>query len=155
MFSNHNNKDIARRLVEEGFNKQDLHIVDDIVTTDALTHDTQTPIVVGKGPEGLKRSMQPYTTAFPDAKLTIEREVSEGDYVVQFVRTRGTQTGGFRGIAATNKKTDIAGIITSKFKDGKIVETWSLFDRLGLMQQLGVLPQPDLTETPELVAASR
>ena len=155
MFSNHNNKDIARRLIEEGFNKQDLHIVDDLVTTDALTHDTQTPIVIGKGPEGLKRSMQPYMAAFPDAKLTIEREVSEGDYVVQFVRTRGTQTGGLPGVPATNKKTDVTGIITSKFKDGKIVETWSLFDQLGLMQQLGVVPLPDVTKTPELVAASR
>jgi len=149
-----NNKDIARRVIEEGFNKHDLRIVDELLTIDALIHDTDAP-TVGKGPEGLKRSMQPYLTAFTDMKLQIERDLSDGDYVVQFVRSRGTHTAPLGGIPATNKKVDVTGIITSKLKDGKVVETWLLFDQLGLMKQLGVVEVPTIAKTPELVGASR
>ncbi|MBM3241627.1 T9SS type A sorting domain-containing protein [Candidatus Poribacteria bacterium] len=33
------------------------------------------------------------------------------------------------------------GMVISRFADGKIVEDWQIFDFLGLMQQLGVIPQ--------------
>jgi hypothetical protein len=29
-----------------------------------------------------------------------------------------------------------------QFADGKIVESWRLFDQMGMMQQLGVIPAP-------------
>ena len=102
----------------------------------------------------LKISMQPYLVAFPDMKLTIEREIAEGDFVVEYVRANGVHTAPLAGIAPTNKKINVTGIITSKFKDSKIVETWSLFDQLGLMQQLGVIPT-ETKKTPELVGAGR
>jgi len=156
---NDQNKVIARRLIEEGFNKNNLKLANEILTPDAQIHDTQFPVVAGKGPEGLKLSMQPYLNAFPDMKLTIEREIVDGDYVVQYVRSNGTHTAPLAGIPATHKKITVIGIITSKFKDAKIVETWSLFDQLGLMQQIGVIPAPETlretVKTPELVGAGR
>lgn len=148
------NKVIARRLIEEGFNKNNLKLASEILTSDAQVHDTQFPTVVGKGPEALKISMQPYLVGFPDMKLTIEREIAEGNFVVEYVRANGTHTAPLAGIPATNKKINVTGIITSKFKDSKIVETWSLFDQFGLMQQLGVIPT-ETKKTPELVGAGR
>ena len=148
------NKVIARRLVEEGYNKHDLKLLDEIFTADAQSHDPQQP-TVGRGPDGVRQSMQGYITAFPDSKATIEREIGDGDYVVQHLRTSGTHTGQLGLIPATGKKTSVTGVITSKFKDGKIVETWSLFDQLGLMQQLGVVPTPEAAKRPELVGAAR
>ena len=129
------NKVIARRLIEEGFNKNNLKLATEILTPDAQVHDTQFPTVIGKGPEALKISMQPYL-------------------VVEYVRANGVHTAPLAGIAPTNKKINVTGIITSKFKDSKIVETWSLFDQLGLMQQLGVIPT-ETKKTPELVGAGR
>jgi predicted ester cyclase len=152
---NDQNKVTARRLVEEGFNKHNLKLIDEIFTADAQSHDPQQPNLP-RGPEGVRKSMQGYLTAFPDAKITIERDIAEGDYVVQHLRTTGIQTGALFDIPATNKKTSVIGVITSKFKDGKIVETWSLFDQLGLMQQLGVVPPPNTaTKERELVGAAR
>jgi hypothetical protein len=54
---------------------------------------------------------------------------------------------------ATGKNTSVTGVMTSKIKDGKVIEAWSLFDSLGLLQQLGVLPAPQVTpkREPELV----
>jgi len=149
---NDQNKLIARRLIDEAFNKHNLKLLDDIYTADAQSHDPQQPIV-GRGPDGVRRSMQVYLTAFPDSKLTIEREIAEGDFVVQHVRATGTHTAELAGIPATGKKTNVSGVMTTKFKDGKVVESWSLFDQLGLMQQIGVVPVPDVAKTRELVGA--
>ncbi len=149
---NDQNKVIARRLVEEGFNKHNLKLADELFTADAQSHDPQQP-KVGRGPDGVRQSMQGYLTAFPDSKVTIEREIAEGDLVVQLLRATGTHTGPLGGIPATNKKTDVIGVITSKFKDGKIVEQWSIFDQLGVMQQIGVVPLPEIVRERELVGA--
>lgn len=149
---NDQNKLIARRLVEEGFNTHSLKLVDELFAADAKIHDPQQPSV-GRGPDGVRQSMQGYLTAFPDSKITIEREIAEGELVVLQVRAIGTHTGALAGISATNKKTDVIGVITSKFKDGKIVEQWSLFDQLGLLQQLGVVERQTATKERELVGA--
>jgi predicted ester cyclase len=60
-----------------------------------------------------------------------------------FVTTRytstGTHTAEFHGIAPTNKKLSVDGIAINRISRGKIVETWVIWDALGLMQQLGVV----------------
>lgn len=148
------NKVTARRLVEEGFNKKNLKLLDEIFAKDAISHDPSQPNL-GRGPQGARESMEPYTTAFPDARLVIEREIAEGDYVVQYLRTSGTHTGPLGNIPATGKKTNVTGVIISKFQDGKVVETWSLWDQLTLMQQLGVVPMPETAAKQPAFAGSR
>ena len=145
------NKAIARRIVDESWNKHNPTILDQLFSNDALLHDPQNP-TVGKGPQGAKSTMATYLTAFPDMKITIEREIADGDYVVQHLLATGTNTGEFNGMPATGKKTSTTGVITSKIKDGKVVEAWSLFDSLGLLQQLGVVPAAQV-RTRELVGA--
>lgn len=149
-----NNKDIARRIVDEGWNRKDRKILVETIAVDSLHHDPQDPIVL-KGPEGAIAILERYTTAFPDVHLTIEKEIAEGDYVVQHLHVFGTNTGELMGRPATGKKINITGVMTSKFKNGKVVETWSTFDNLGLMQQLGIVAMPQLhpTREPELAGA--
>src|SRR4030088_1350241 len=139
------NKLTVRRLVEEGFNKQNLKLIDETFAKDAISHDPSQPNL-GRGPEGARESMRGDSTAFPDAKLTTDRETAEGDDVVQHLSTKGTHTGPLGNIPATGKKTNVTGVIISKFENGKVVETWSLWDQLSLMQKVGVVPVP---ETPE------
>jgi len=148
------NKVIARRIVDESWTKHNPSILDELFTTDAVLHDPSNPTIV-KGPQGAKSTLNTYLRAFPDMKISIEREIAEGDYVVQHLRAIGTNTGEFNGMPATGKKTEVTGVVTSKIKDGKVVEAWSLFDNLTLMQQLGVVPTPQSTSKrePELVGA--
>jgi steroid delta-isomerase-like uncharacterized protein len=136
------NKLTVRRLVEEGFNKHNLKLLDEIFAKDAISHDPSQPNL-GRGPAGARESMEVYTTAFPDSKIIIEREIAEGDYVVQQLSTSGMHTGPLGTIPATGKMTNVTGVIISKFEGGKVVETWSLWDQLSLMQQLGVVPMPE------------
>ena len=148
------NKTIARRIVDESWTKHNPGILDGLVSNDAILHDPQTPTVV-KGPQGAKSTLATYLRAFPDLKISIEREIADGDYVVQHLLATGTNTGEFNGIPPTGKRTSTTGVVTSKIKDGKVIEAWSLFDNLGLLQQLGVVPAPQVTSKrePELVGA--
>lgn len=52
----------------------------------------------------------------------------------------GTHTGILYGIPPTNKPIRALGITFFEIENGKIRELQTLFDALGLMQQLGVLP---------------
>jgi steroid delta-isomerase-like uncharacterized protein len=146
------NRTIARRVVDDAWNKHNPTILDQLFSSDAILHDPQNPTVV-KGPQGAKSTLATYLRAFPDMKITIEREIADGDYVVQHLLATGTNTGDFNGMPATGKKTNTIGVVTSKIKDGKVIEAWSLFDSLGLLQQLGVVPAAQGTSTrePELV----
>jgi predicted ester cyclase len=46
------------------------------------------------------------------------------------------------GIPPTGKSVTVSAMIIDQFVDGKIVESWRLFDQMGMMQQLGVIPTP-------------
>jgi steroid delta-isomerase-like uncharacterized protein len=154
--NNEQNKINARRIVDEGWNKHSSKVLDELFTNDAILHNPQDP-TVAKGAQGAKTSVDTYLTAFPDLKITIEKEIADGEYVVQHLRAIGTNTGPMNGMPATGKKANTTGAMTTKFDShGKIVEVWSFFDNLGLMQQLGVIPTPEAaTKREPVLAGSR
>ena len=117
--STEQNKMNARRIVEESWNKHNPKLIDELFSNDAILHNPQDPTVV-KGPQGAKTSLQTYLTAFPDVKLTIEKEIADGEYVVQHLRAIGANTGPFNGMPATGKKANTTGVMTTKFDNGKI-----------------------------------
>lgn len=67
--------------------------------------------------------------------------LAEGDTVSVRFTGRGTHQGTFNGIPPTGKQITFAGQAIYRIADGKIQEGWALFDALGLLQQLGALPQ--------------
>jgi steroid delta-isomerase-like uncharacterized protein len=146
------NKINARRIVEEGWNKHNTNVLNELFTNDAPLHDPQNPNQL-KGSQGAKATFETFLTAFPDLRMTIEKEICEGDYVVQHLRATGTNTGQFNGMPATGKKSNTTGVMTTKFSNGKVVEAWSIFDSYGLMQQLGVIPTPEVASKREPVLA--
>jgi len=88
---------------------------------------------------------------FPDAKATIERMVADGDQVildtsVQMTHTapfsRVTEDGGIAEIPATNRRIVTHAIDWFTVRDGKIVEDRLFFDRMELLEKLGLTPQP-------------
>jgi len=80
--------------------------------------------------------------AFPDWNCTIEDMVAEGDKVVARMTYRGTHKGEFQGIPATGKEIEVGGVAITCLTGGKFIEGWGYYDRLGMMQQLGVVPSP-------------
>jgi predicted ester cyclase len=88
-----------------------------------------------------KKVNEEYYKGFPDAKATIEQQFVDGDYVITRVVFSGTHKGEFQGISPSNTKINASGISIQKIENGKIVEEWDEFDGLGMMQQIGAIPE--------------
>jgi predicted ester cyclase len=71
----------------------------------------------------------------------VEDQVAEEDRVVTRWRARGTHRGDLGPIPATSREFEIQGITIERIASGKIVEVWVARDELGLLRQLGVLPE--------------
>jgi predicted ester cyclase len=85
-------------------------------------------------------------SGFPGFQSTIEDLLSEGDKVVLRFTFRGTHQGEFMGIAPTGKQVTMSGINILRIADGKIVEMWNQEDVLGMMRQIGAIPEPGQSE---------
>jgi predicted ester cyclase len=90
--------------------------------------------------EGFKQLGQLLLSAFTGSTSTVEDMIAEGDKVVSRLTFRGTHTGEIMGIPPTGKSVMISEIIIDRLADGKIVESWRLFDQMGMMQQMGLIP---------------
>src|SRR5438445_5758533 len=134
------NKTVVRRLFEEVWNKGNLPVADELFASTYAHHDPSTPDV-GRGPESEKKRVTLYRNAFPDVRLTIEDIIAEGETVMTRWSCRGTHKGDLSGIAPTGKQFTISGITVGRLTNGKIAEAFVSWDALGLMQQLGVVPE--------------
>ena len=138
--STEQNKAIARRFLEEVFGQGKLAVADEIVAPDHVDHGPSTLPGMPTGPEGSKMVVTIYRNAFPDIHFTIDEQIAEGDKVVTRWTGRGTHKGELAGIPATGKSATVTGVGVDRIVNGKIVESWGIFDQFGMMQQLGIIP---------------
>jgi steroid delta-isomerase-like uncharacterized protein len=134
------NKAIVRRLFTELWNNGNLSVADEVFAPNYAHYDPSTPDF-GRGPDSEKKRAALYRTAFPDLHLTIEDVIAEGETVMTRWSCRGTHNGDLNGVAPTGKHITITGLTVARVSNGKIVEGYVNWDALGLMQQLGVVPQ--------------
>jgi len=92
------------------------------------------------GTEAMKTFATEFRKAFPDFRDSIDIQIAEGDMVATRATSRGTHRGVFMGIEPTNKELSWTGITIDRISEGKIVESWTNWDMMGMMQQLGVGP---------------
>ncbi len=133
------NKALGRQMIEAVWNDQDYAVVDAHVTSDFIGHSTPQDI---HGQEGYKQFFTMLHQSFPDIHFTIEDVIAEADKVVIRWTVRGTHRGEFMGVPATGRSVAMPGMTMGRMANGKVVEGWTNWDTLGLMQQLGVVPEP-------------
>ena len=136
------NKAVARRAFEDHFNTGNFDLAKEIFTADYVNHDPSLPDF-GSGPEAANQAARLYRDAFPDARITVEDQVAEGDRVATRWSARGTHQGELVGVAPTGNRVEITGITISRIEGGKIAEDWINYDALGMMQQVGAIPAPE------------
>ena len=134
------NKAIARRFLEEVFGQGKLAVADEILAPDHVDHGPGALPGMPPGPEGSKMLVTGYRNAFPDIHFTIDEQIAEGDKVVTRWTGHATHKGELAGIPATGKSATVTGMGVDRIVNGKIVESWGIFDQFGMMQQLGVIP---------------
>ena len=120
--------------------------LDTVYASSFVNHDPANPDLP-KGPEAMRQIIKRYRTAFPDSRFTVEEQIVEGDLVATRWTSQGTHKGPLRDIAPTNKKVKLSGLTLNRISRGKVVESWSNWDALGLMQQIGAVPTPKKTTT--------
>ncbi len=135
------NKAVVRREIEEIFDHRgNLDAAEEIYAPDYVGHEPTTGDI--RGIEGAKQFAADYRKAFPDVETTIEDQIAEGDKVVTRFRARGTHQGDTEDFGpATGNRIEVTGISIAQLADGKIVEDWTNYDALGLLQQLGLVPE--------------
>jgi steroid delta-isomerase-like uncharacterized protein len=133
------NKALARRVLEEAFNAGIIDVIDEIVTTDFVNHDAALPEPM-IGPEAAKATISGYRTAFPDLRITIEEQIADDQGVATRWSAKGTHQGDLMGMGPTGKQATVTGITIDRIVDGRIAESWTNWDTLGMLQQLGVVP---------------
>jgi len=116
------NKELVRRYNDEIWNKHNLEKFNEFASG-----------------EESEDHVRQFLTAFSDVQLTIDDLIAEGDKVVARLRATATNTGSFAGNLPTGNKVEINSIRIYRIADNKIVETWAMQDRLGLMEQLGLV----------------
>ncbi|MCL4871066.1 MAG: ester cyclase [Anaerolineae bacterium] len=136
-------KAIIRRYFDELWSQGNLVVASELIASDYAVHDPGTPGRQG-GIEGEKQAANLYRTAFPDLHFTIESEVAEGDSVMVRWHSRGTHLGELMGLPPTGRQANPTGISVFRLVNGRIAEHWCNWDTLGLMQQLGLIPQPEV-----------
>lgn len=130
------NKALVRRSWELPDN---LDIIDEVYAPDLVWHDPDRDI---KGTEEAKEFISMYKAAFPDLRTAVEDVIAEGDQVVTRWTVRGTHQGVVEGFGPpTGRQVEMNGITIHRIDGGKIVEEWNSYDNLGLMQQLGLMPE--------------
>jgi steroid delta-isomerase-like uncharacterized protein len=129
----------SRRFFEEAFNEGDLMVIDEVCTEDFVDHD---PIMGDQDRDAVKQTISGYREAFPDLEFTVEDVIAAGDKVVTRWRAEGTFKNEFMGQQPTGERGEpIEGIGIDRFEGGKIVETWSQWDTLRFLRNIGAVPE--------------
>lgn len=81
--------------------------------------------------------MQDMRAAFSDFDMTLEKIVTEGNFVSIRFSSKVVNTGKFMGEPANQKNLVVTGIFQRKVENGKVMQEWQTTDLLGVMSQIG------------------
>jgi predicted ester cyclase len=90
---------------------------------------------------GVQEGVRMLLQGFPDLHLTTQELLAEGDQVAARFTMSGTNTGDYRGLPTpTQQHFESEAIAVLRIADGGVAEIRGTADRLGMLTQLGILP---------------
>lgn len=128
------NKELARKIYEQCLNKRNFDLLNEIVS------EEYTGVLGKKGAAGFREPMEALIRSFPDMQWILTNLIAEDDKVFASWKVQGTHSNPFNNIPATGKIISSEGTGVLTLKNGKVISTQVLTDRLGFMQALEVLP---------------
>jgi steroid delta-isomerase-like uncharacterized protein len=131
-------EEVVRGFYEEMNTGRRLDLAPELFAADHKFHDPQVP--AADGPQGVVDAVTVYQTSL-EGHWKIEDIFSGGDRVVVRWTGSGTHVGEINGIPATGRSIEVDAISVHRMAGGKIAETWEVWDTLGFLQQLGVVPR--------------
>ena len=133
------NKALVRRFVDEVQSQGNVDAIYEFCSPEFVNHSAPPGLPADR--EGIKIVTAMFRQAFPDSYFTVEDMMAEGDKVATRKTFHGSHQGEFMGIPPAGRRVSMGLIDVVRISDGRVVEHWSVGDNLGMMQQLGVIPQ--------------
>lgn len=130
------NKLIAKRVFSEVLSDGQFDRASEFYAPNFINHGLHSDLGLQEDQAAAKGWKQ----AFPDLVIRPEKLIAEGDLVTVYWIARGTNTGNGNGLDATGKSLATTGITIWRIKNGKIMDEWSAFDQLSILEQLGLMP---------------
>lgn len=113
--------------------------MEDLVAPNYINH--QEPLAVGGersvGLADWQDIIQGYHQAFSESQVKILTAVAEGSLVAVHWEFTAKQTGEYLGRAGSGKVATWRGMTFDRFDNDKIAETWTVWDKFGLFEDLG------------------
>ena len=135
----HQNELLVRRFFDEMCNQKKLEIADQLFASNHIYNDPQIP--AGPGPDGMKQVVSTYQNAFQSAHWQVLETIVADNVIVTRWKGIGTNHHNeLNGIPATGKSATVFGTWIHRIANNKIVESYNIWDTLGILQQLGVIP---------------
>lgn len=94
-----------------------------------------------RGPDGLRRTMVAYFSAFPDIQFTQDKLVIQGNEAALAWTARATHGGHLLNIPPTGRPIQVKGVSLLTIANGKIKEASYIWDVAGLLRNIGLLPE--------------
>jgi predicted ester cyclase len=131
------NKQVIRRFIEEIINTGNIEEIEKYIAPD------YTEVHEGKkypiGIKGAKEHILGVRKTYPDLKLTVERQIGEGQWVATCITAAGTHSGSWMGIKPTGKTVVYTGVNINKIVDGRIIEHGGAANLLGPLLEIGAI----------------
>ncbi len=132
------NKALVRRVIDEVFIAGSFAAVDEIVAEDFMPHTWGS---MGSGRQALKDAITRVSAGLTDVSMTVEDVIAEGDNVVVRLTSTAVQAGVFMGLPPSGRAYSIGEIHIFRILDGKVSEHWHEADFIGMLRQLGAMPE--------------
>ncbi|WP_198115610.1 ester cyclase [Massilia rhizosphaerae] len=129
------NKALVRSLYEDCINGRDLDRLDMLIAPDFTGARGE------RGPREFRATIEAVLTGFPGVRFEVHDLIGEGDRVAVRWTFRAVHGGRFAGIQPSNAEVTQEGNVIYQLRDGQIVRAWLQADRLGVLQQIGVVPR--------------
>ena len=130
---------LVRRFFDEFCNGRRSEVADELIAEDYVSHGPQAPPAEGR--DGVRERVGLYQDAV-DGHWEVQEIFSVGDRVAARWKGTGTHRGELMGIDPTGRPISVDAISLFRIVDGKIAEEWTVWDALGLLQQVGAVPAP-------------
>ncbi len=139
-------EEVVRNFFVNLINTGNFDLIPDYFTEDWLLHNrADVHDVSYEGLDGVAEWGNSFFAMIPDFSIDMDESktwfVTEGDFVTARWTGVGTHTGDVPGIPASGNDVIITGAGIYRIEDGKIAETWFVVDTLGMMAQLGMIPE--------------
>lgn len=91
------------------------------------------------GIEGARAHVTGVRATYPDLRLTVGRQIAEGEWVATVVTMRGTHLGEWQGIRPTGKPVQMTAVNADRVIDGRIAEHGGAANLLGPLLEIGAV----------------